>query len=89
MASIANLFQAIAYFIRIINLTFLFSYGHLFHKNQAFIVNDVELSPGPKTLFFDQHVEYIANHGNDQNDYVCIQIGSIYRWNLMEFYLEF
>lgn len=37
---------------------------------QAFIVNDVELSPGPKTLLFDKHVDYIANHGNDQNDYV-------------------
>lgn len=37
---------------------------------QAFVVNDVELSPGPKTLLFDKHIEYIANHGNDQNDYV-------------------
>lgn len=41
---------------------------------QAFIVNDVELSPGPKTLYFDQHIEYIANHGNDQNDYVSQKI---------------
>lgn len=33
-------------------------------------MNDVELSPGPKTLLFDKHIEYIANHGNDQNDFV-------------------
>lgn len=43
-------------------------------------MNDVELSPGPKTLLFDKHIEYIANHGNDQNDFVSIfsiQLNSI------------
>lgn len=39
---------------------------------QAFIVNDVELSPGPKSLLFDKHIEYIANHGKDQNDFVSV-----------------
>lgn len=33
-------------------------------------MNDVEISPEPKTLLFDKHVEYIANHGNDKDDYV-------------------
>lgn len=41
---------------------------------QAFIVNDVELSPGPKSLLFDKHIEYIANHGKDQNDFVSVQL---------------
>lgn len=34
-------------------------------------MNDVDVSPNPKLLFFDKHVEYIAHHGNDKNDYVC------------------
>lgn len=34
-------------------------------------MNDVDISPNPKSLFFDKHVEYIAHHGNDKNDYVC------------------
>lgn len=51
---------------------------HAFHwkflnvspKFQAFIVNDVDISAAePKELLFDKHVEYIANHGNDQNDF--------------------
>lgn len=39
---------------------------------QVFLVNDVKLSPGPRIFasLFDKHIEYIANHENDQNDYV-------------------
>lgn len=44
---------------------------------QAFIVNDVDISPGPKSLLFDKHIEYIANHGNDKDDYVCIDCDDI------------
>lgn len=45
---------------------------HLTESNllQAFVVNDVEISPDPKTLLFEKHIEYIANHGNDKDDYV-------------------
>lgn len=42
---------------------------------QAFIVNDVDISPGPKSLLFEKHIEYIANHGNDKDDYVSIDCG--------------
>lgn len=42
------------------------------------MINDVEVSPGPKALLFDKHVEYIANHGNDQNDYVSSMTMHVY-----------
>lgn len=29
------------------------------------MVNDVQLSPEQKSLLFDKHIEYIANHGKD------------------------
>lgn len=41
-----------------------------FVQPQAFPTNDVSISDEPKELLFDKHVEYIANHGNDKNDYV-------------------
>lgn len=31
----------------------------------AIVVNDVTLSPEPKTLLADKHIEYIVNHGKD------------------------
>lgn len=35
-------------------------------------MNDVDISPNPKELLFEKHVDYIANHGKDKNDFVCI-----------------
>lgn len=35
-------------------------------------MNDVELSPETKELLFDKHIEYVAHHGSDQNDYVSV-----------------
>uniref|UniRef100_U5EX36 Geranylgeranyl transferase type-2 subunit beta n=1 Tax=Corethrella appendiculata TaxID=1370023 RepID=U5EX36_9DIPT len=35
----------------------------------AFVKNDVEIKNEIKELLFDKHVEYIANHGNDKNDF--------------------
>lgn len=35
----------------------------------AFIINDVEINSDPKELLLEKHIEYIANHGTDQNDY--------------------
>lgn len=36
-------------------------------------VNDVEMRSEPKDLLYEKHIEYIANHGNDQNDFeYCI-----------------
>uniref|UniRef100_A0A8D8MXD9 Geranylgeranyl transferase type-2 subunit beta n=2 Tax=Culex pipiens TaxID=7175 RepID=A0A8D8MXD9_CULPI len=36
----------------------------------AFVTNDVSIGDSePRELLFDKHVEYIANHGNDKNDY--------------------
>lgn len=39
---------------------------------QAIIINDVTLSPEPRVLLYDKHVEYIANHGKD-NAYVSLE----------------
>lgn len=33
-------------------------------------MNDVDISPNPKELLFDKHVDYIAHHGKDKNDFV-------------------
>ncbi|XP_058128462.1 geranylgeranyl transferase type-2 subunit beta [Anopheles ziemanni] len=35
----------------------------------AFASNDVTISDDSRELHFDKHVDYIANHGNDKNDY--------------------
>lgn len=32
-------------------------------------MNDVDISTELKELLTEKHIEYIANHGNDQNDY--------------------
>lgn len=43
----------------------------IFHIHlQAFILNDVDISPEPKTLLFDKHVKYIEDHGKDRDEYV-------------------
>uniref|UniRef100_A0A2M4BTM4 Geranylgeranyl transferase type-2 subunit beta n=1 Tax=Anopheles marajoara TaxID=58244 RepID=A0A2M4BTM4_9DIPT len=35
----------------------------------AFTSNDVTIGDDSRELFFNKHVDYIANHGNDKNDY--------------------
>lgn len=40
-----------------------------FFNLQAVPKNDVNLPGVIHPLLFDQHIEYIANHGNDQNNY--------------------
>jgi hypothetical protein len=40
------------------------------HKFQAFTNNDVTLAAEKKPLLLEKHIEYIANHGNDKNDFV-------------------
>lgn len=37
--------------------------------SQTFVVNDVDISPTERSLLYDKHIEYIANHGNDKNDF--------------------
>lgn len=37
---------------------------------QAFVINDVENTAEPEPLLFEKHVDYIAKHGNDKDDYV-------------------
>lgn len=44
----------------------------------------MDISPGPKSLLFDKHIEYIANHGNDKDDYVSIDC-VVNEFNLDEF----
>lgn len=41
---------------------------------QALLVNDVKLPDEERFLLFDKHIEYIANHGNDKNDYVKFKL---------------
>lgn len=37
---------------------------------QSLVVNDVDISPNPKELFFDKHIEYIVEHEKDKDDFV-------------------
>lgn len=44
----------------------------------------MEVSAEARTLLFDKHVEYIANHGSDKNDYVSISTISARMWNFVD-----